>query len=123
MGLADRRYQRIVNLRARDFAIGQDFPKILPVHGRLPDQTERRGLQPDLDLRNGNLDRSRKFENPVIRDDSEELMHARPGNGPMLGVFRKTADGVPRALKEFGIAPVGIYQDVGVDGDHAPRPW
>ena len=40
----------------------------------------------------------------------------------MFTALRKAVHGIPRRLKEFGIAPMGIYKDVGVDGNHAPRP-
>jgi len=49
-------------------------------------------------------------------------MHAGPWNRPIFAAFRKTADGIPRRRVEFGIASMGINQDVSVDGDHAPRP-
>lgn len=119
---ADRRNPRVMNLGSGDLALPQDFRKCPPVCARLADQFENRRFEPDLDLTYCHFERSRRLEDSGMRDEGYKFMQAGPWNCPMFRALSQAANGGRRTLKEFRIAPMGIYQDICVDRDHAPRP-
>jgi hypothetical protein len=57
-----------------------------------------------------------------MRDNGEELVHARPRNcprGPALGERPQPLGG---AVVPLRVAAVSVHQNVRADGDHVPRP-
>lgn len=57
----------------------------------------------------------------LVRDNTEELPDREDRNAPGRGPFRELGESGSRALvlRRFGV--IGVYEDVGVDGDQ-PRP-
>jgi len=116
--LANRRDSGIVHARPSDFGSDQQRPKDRPVISGFTDQVQPGALQPCFDLVNGNLDRGRWVENPRMGNDTEELMQARPCNGP--GGFRigQRFDPIEGNLVERTVLPMRVHQDVGVNRNH-----
>ena len=56
-----------------------------------------------------------------MRDDREELVDARPGDGPGGASFGETAEPGRGAVVPVGVGAVGVDEDVRVDCDHAKR--
>ena len=93
-----------------------------PITGRLSLQHQARSLHPSLDLSLGNLQRAGGIVYARVRYDGQELMQARPRNGPRgaaIGEFGKASAG---CLMPGRVLAMSVNQDVGIHRDHAPRP-
>ena len=62
------------------------------------------------------------MEHSRVRDNPEELVDARPGNGPRKAALGEAVD----QLERGAVVPVGVHlsinQDVGIDGLHELPP-
>jgi hypothetical protein len=58
-------------------------------------------------------------EYPGMGDHCNELVDTRPGNRPSTGRFGLVSYRLSCFLVERGVAPVGVDQEVGVDGDQS----
>jgi hypothetical protein len=58
-------------------------------------------------------------EDPGMGDHGNELVDTRPGNHPRAGRFGPVSYRLSCFLVERGVAPVGVDQEVGVDGDQS----
>jgi hypothetical protein len=57
-----------------------------------------------------------------MRDDREKLVHARPRDGPSTGIATGGTERPFGARMAGNVEPVERDQDVGIEGDHVPRP-
>ena len=119
---AQRRDPRVVNLRSGDPAPGEQAPQCRPVRRRFGQQRERRRFEPGIHLVEGPGQRRGWSIDARMRHDGEKFVQARPGNGPGRRAFGKPRHALERDFVERRILAVRIDQNIGIDGDHAPRP-
>lgn len=75
---------------------------------------------PCVDGYEGDVERRWDFEDFWIGDDGEEFMDAWTWDGPIGWAFAKLFDDLfGRGVKRTFLA-MGVDEDVGVDGNHAP---
>jgi len=113
----------IVYLRTRDASCGQRGTQFRPIASRFRQEHQARSLQPTLHLSQRCLMGARRIVNLWVRDDGEELMKARPRERPGFPSLGQLAQAGIRGLMPRRVLAVNVNQYVGIDSDHAPRPW
>ena len=53
---------------------------------------------------------------------ARELMEAWPKDSPGCAILRELAQPRRGAIMPFAVAAMGIHENIGVDGNHPPRP-
>ena len=93
-----------------------------PVGAAFSQQDQRRRFQPRFDLSNRLAEGRGRYEYPRVSHDGEKFVNARPGYGPHGLALGQRGDVSPRFRVPWGVATVGVDEEVRVQGDHAPRP-
>ena len=119
---AQCRYPGVMGLRARYPAAQQQGTKVLPVIRRLGEQDNSRRFDPGVNLFDGAVERCRRRVDPRVGHNGDELVNARPGDCPRLLPLGQFGDAGIGGIMPRGVFPVRIDQQVGVYGDHPPRP-
>src|SRR5688572_9118044 len=118
-----RRDPRIMDLRPSNVAGREQRPQAWPVRPRLTQQHDCWRFEPSLDLVKSLSQWCGWRINTRMRDNREEFMHAWPRNGPIRRGFRKLGDPPECGSVKRGVLAMGVDENVGIDGDHAPRSW
>lgn len=119
---ADRGDARVMHLRAGDPPLPEGRPELRPVAFGFREEHQAGCLEPRLDLVQGCGEGRGRGVDSGVSHDSQELVQARPGDGPggpALGQLRDPRVGgiVPR-----GVFAVGVDEQVRVEGYQPPRP-
>jgi hypothetical protein len=88
----------------------------------LVEEDDARRGEPGMDLSHGLGPWCGRSVDPRVRHDGEELVHTRPGHGPRSLRLGEVVEERGRGGVKRGVRPMGINQQVGVDGDQPPRP-
>lgn len=100
----------------------QHVREMMLVPRPLLQEHEGRGLEPCCDLVQGGCHLAWGIVDPGMGHHRQELVDARPGDGPGVASFREASHRIRRPGVPFGIPAVGVDQEVGIHGDHAPCP-
>jgi hypothetical protein len=92
MNTAQRRDSGVVHLRTRDTARRERGAQFRPIASRFSQQHQARSFKPRLHLRDRCLEGAGRVVNLRVGDDSEELVKARPGDGPRRPAFRQRGE-------------------------------
>jgi len=115
-------YSSIMNLGASNASVSHDRNQLGPVTLLLRQQCQGRRLQPCFDLFYRGSQRRWRGIDSWMRHNGKELVKARPGNGPGRAIFSQSCDVCGSGVMPGGILAVGIDEEIGIDGDHPPRP-
>lgn len=119
---AQRGNSSVMNLPARDPSRRHQATQFGPMLLCFSKQRQRRGFLPSTNLIQSSFKRRRRQINPGMRHDRQKFMQARPRDGPGCGAFSELPDTLRCRCMKRCIGTVRIDQNIGVDGDHPPRP-
>jgi len=119
---AQRSHSGVMHPRTDDPATGKQASQLTPVRIGFGEQHEARRFEPCVDLGERDLKRSGWRENPEMRDDRQELVHARPRNRPCGPALREARHARRGSFVPVDVLPLRIDQDVDIESDHVPRP-
>ena len=112
----------VVNPWAGDAAALQHQLQVRPVPAHLGDKDKRRRFKPGRDLGDGARQWRRWREDARVSHDGQELVHARPRNGPRPPSLGQLPQACFRLRVPRGVLAVRVDQNIGIDSRHAPRP-
>lgn len=118
VGKAERGDAGIVNEGAGELGVaGQNgqFSKMGFAFGK---QHERRAGQPIFEKIQGGFERRGWAVDTKMGDNAKELMQAGPRNGPGCGAVAELIDDIQGRDMKWGILPMGIDEDIGIQGYH-----
>lgn len=120
---AQRGDPRIVDPGSKQLGPLQHRSQRCPMARAFAKQHDTRCRKPRLDLCHGLGHGRRRGVDFRVGYDCQELVHARPWQSPTARGFCEFAQYTHRRAVPGRVLAMGIYQEVGVNCDHVPRPW
>lgn len=93
-----------------------------PITGLLAQKDQRRRLEPRRDLSECLVECTGRSIDFRVSHDPDKFVDTWPRNGPWSERIGQFLDDFGRLWMIRRIASMGVDQEVGVDGDQAPRP-
>ena len=106
----------------RDPASRHQGTQLLPMVRGLREEYEARRFEPDIDLIERAAWGRRILKNSAICNDRQEFVRARPRYCPSRMTFSQSRYGRLRNFMKWQIRAMSVNKNIGIDGDHVPRP-
>ena len=112
----------VMDPRAGNSSANEQRPQCRPVVGQLGQKHKGRRLEPSIHLIEGARQRRGRRVDTGTGDDGEKFVNARPGNRLGRLALREFRNSLRGCVVKRRVLAMSVNENVGVDGDQAPRP-